>query len=89
MEKQKAIRRFAENWNVKSWINLNSTIPVSVEGWFGQDDFQKRYGMDKVLLEAINYVLEIISTEQKHTSNNSSSQSQPNAGLEMPKNLLR
>lgn len=87
--KQKALRSYLDDWNIKAWITLNSHISVSIQDWLGKDPFQEKYGLDKVLIEVINLALENIQNERKHynkSQSNKSQQLEP-SGLQFPKNL--
>ena len=87
--KQTAIRRYSESWNIRSWINVNQQVNISIEEWLGYDDFQDKFGLDQVVLDAIHYEMENIRVESsQRTRSQREGMSQQSQPLSLPKNLL-
>lgn len=90
MEQEKrrnsALRDYAEKWQIKNWINLNTHLHMPIEKWVGKDWFQERFGLDQVVADVISFTLEQVQAESKHQAN---AQGQTNHTQQMESPELR
>lgn len=51
--KRDRLEEMSERLNLLGWISVNQVAPVSLEVWIGESDWQRQYGVDDEVKEAL------------------------------------
>lgn len=68
---QDIIKAVTEKYDIASWVNLNQSVPIDLNLWVGLDEWQRKYGINRFLKEAIKAQVNKIVEERNNQARES------------------
>ncbi len=47
------VKSISQKLDLASWVAINQVVNLPIEHWIGQDDWQRKHGLDEVVKRAI------------------------------------
>lgn len=47
------VKKIAAKLDIASWVAINQIVPLPIETWLGEDEWQRKYGLDNLVKRAI------------------------------------